>query len=223
MRTEEPQRFRVAALVLLLVLLLLGRADAGVSEGRYELIIANTNQGQNFSPPVIILHRPDFRLFELEAPASTELWLLAEDGLTAAFEALPATVPSVPKAVVAERVHRQESPVVTARFEAQSDLLVSVAAMLSLTNDGFVAARSIPLPQQVGASARVPLRAYDAGSEANTESCAHVPCKVHGRRMTNGAEGVVREHPGIRGDVDISLRRRWEGPEPGYVTITRLH
>jgi hypothetical protein len=223
MRTEEPQRFCVTALVLVLVLLLLGRADAGVSEGRYALTIVNTNHGQNFSPPVIILHRPDFRLFELEGPASTELWLLAEDGLTAAFEALPETAPSVREVVVAAPVHRRTSPVVAARFEAQSDLLLSVAAMLSLTNDGFVAARSIALPEQVGATATVPLRAYDAGSEANTESCAHVPCEVHGRRMTNGAEGVVREHPGIRGDVDISSRRRWEGPEPGHITITRLH
>ena len=64
---------------------------------------------------------------------------------------------------MAERVHRRKSPMVTARFEAQSDLLVPVASMLSLTSDGFVAARAIAPPEQVGATTTIPLRAYDAG------------------------------------------------------------
>lgn len=216
-------RASAAALAMLIALLPLGPAYAGgAPKGTYELTIANTNQGQNFSPPVIILHAPDFRLFELEKPASTELWLLAEDGLTTAFEALPEAAPSVREVIVAKRVHRRNSPVVTTRFEAEGELLISVASMLSLTNDGFVAAQSIALPDQVGAAIKVPLRAYDAGSEANTESCAHVPCILHGRRMVEGTEGVVREHPGIRGDADIPATRRWEGPEPGHITLTRF-
>jgi hypothetical protein len=94
--------------------------------------------------------------------------------------------------------------------------------MLSLTNDGFVAARSVALPEEVGASTTVPLLAYDAGSEANTESCAHVPCEVHDMRMTAGAEGVVQQHAGIRGDADIAPSRAWHGPELGTLIITRL-
>jgi hypothetical protein len=90
----------------------------------------------------------------------------------------------------------------------------SLAAMLSLTNDGFVAAQAVPLPA-VGETVRVDLRAYDAGSEANTESCEHVPCEVHGRRMTSGAEGIVREHRGSRGDRDIPLSRAWKSPDLG--------
>ncbi len=94
--------------------------------------------------------------------------------------------------------------------------------MLSLTNDGFVAARSVGLPEEVGARVIVELRAYDAGSEANTESCAHVPCEVHDVRMTVGAEGVVRQHAGIRGDADIAPSRGWHGADLGTLTITRL-
>jgi len=104
---------------------------------------------------------------------------------------------------------------------AQSSEL-SVAAMLSLTNDGFVAARSIALPDDVGASTTVALHAYDAGSEANTESCAHVPCEIHDQRRTEGAEGVVTDHAGIRGDADIAISRGWNGPDLGALTITRL-
>ena len=73
-----------------------------------------------------------------------------------------------------------------------------------------------------GEPATVPLPAYDAGSEANTESCDQVPCEIHGQPTTEGAEGAVREHPGIRGNVDIPERRGWQDPEPGRLTITRL-
>ena len=40
--------------------------------------------------------------------------------------------------------------------------------------------------------------------------------------MTEGAEGVVGEHPGIRGDADLPLSRGRTGPELGSPTITRL-
>ena len=72
--------------------------------------------------------------------------------------------------IIGKPVHRRSSPVFTTALEAPGVLLISVAAMLSLTNDGFVAARSVGLPDEVGASVIVELRAYDAGSEANTES-----------------------------------------------------
>jgi Spondin_N len=196
------------------------RSDA--PGARYELTLRNTNDGQNFSPPVIILHTGEYRLFEPGEPASAALWLLAEDGATAAFEDLAGGERGVRGVIVGAPLHRQRSPVFTTRFEAPGDSLVSVAAMLSLTNDGFVAARAVPLPGRGGASTTVALRAYDAGSEANIELCTHVPCETHGRRMTEGAEGSVAEHPGIRGDADIPIGRAWTGPELGTLTITRL-
>lgn len=195
-------------------------AQAGEPAADYELTIRNTNPGQNFSPPVIVLHTPKYRMFELGQPATGELWLLAEDGSTAEFQAL--ADPDVRAIIVGQRVHRQDSPVVTTALQTAPDLLISVAAMLSLTNDGFVAARSIALPAEVGASTTVALRAYDAGSEANTESCAHVPCEIHDQRMTDGAEGVVTEHAGIRGDANIAISRGWNRPDLGTLTITRL-
>ena len=194
--------------------------SGGMPPGRYQVIIANTNPGQNFSPPVLVLHRPAYRLFELGRPASEALWQLAEEGATAAFEALGD--PAVHAVVVAPAVHRRNSPVVTTELEAPEGLALSLAAMLSLTNDGFVAAQAVALPAAVGASISADLRAYDAGSEANTESCAHVPCEVHGRRMTAGAEGAVREHPGLRGDADIPSSRQWHEPVLGRLTIIRL-
>jgi hypothetical protein len=83
-----------------------------------------------------------------------------------------------------------------------------MAAMLSLTNDAFVAAQAVPLPGAVGETVRVDLREYDVRSEANTESCEHVPCEVHGRRMTSGAEGIAKA-PALRGDRDIPPSQAW--------------
>jgi hypothetical protein len=186
----------------------------------YELTIRNTNPGQNFSPPVIVLHTPEYRLFDPDQPATEALWRLAEDGSTAGFQTL--ADPAVHKTMVGRSVHRRDSPTFTTAIEAPSGLLISVAAMLSLTNDGFVAARSIALPAAVGRATTITLRAYDAGSEANTESCTHVPCEIHGQRMTDGAEGVVTDHAGIRGDADIAISRGWNGPDLGSLTITRL-
>ncbi|MEM7023848.1 MAG: spondin domain-containing protein [Pseudomonadota bacterium] len=187
---------------------------------RYELTITNTNTGQNFSPPVIVIHDPQWQMFELGEPASEPLWRLAEDGAAGGFRELAA--PGVDQVLVGQSVHRRNSPVYSTVIEALPDRLVSVAAMLTLTNDGFMAAQRLALPRAAGESATVPLLAYDAGSEANTESCDHVPCEVHGQRMTEGAEGTVREHPGIRGDVDIPERRGWQDPKLGQLTVTRL-
>ncbi len=59
-------------------------------------------------------------------------------------------------------------------------------------------------------------RVYDAGTEANTESCAHIPgppCGNAGVRVTDGAEGVVSHHEGILGigDLDQAIHG-WTDP-----------
>ena len=222
MATISPTspRGRAIGLIALIALAWCVPAQGSEPAAGYELTIRNTNTGQNFSPPVIVLHTPAYRLFELGQPATEELWRLAEDGSTAEFQAL--ADPAVRAVLVGRPVHRRDSPVFTTALETPPDLLISVAAMLSLTNDGFVAARSIALPAEVGASTTAALRAYDAGSEANTESCAHVPCEIHDQRMTDGAEGVVMDHAGIRGDADIAISRGWDGSDLGFLTITRL-
>jgi hypothetical protein len=218
--SPTAQRRRTFRLAALIALAWCAPAQASEPAAEYELTIRNTNPGQNFSPPVMILHTREYRLFGLGQPATVELWRLAEDGSTAEFQALADR--AVRAVIVGGPVHRRNSPVFTTTLKTPPDLLVSVAAMLSLTNDGFVAARSIALPADIGASTTVALRAYDAGSEANTESCAHVPCEIHDQRMAEGAEGLVTGHAGIRGDADLPLSRGWGGSDLGTLTITRL-
>lgn len=59
-------------------------------------------------------------------------------------------------------------------------------------------------------------RVYDAGSEANTESCAHVPgppCGGAGGRAPDGAEGHVALHGGILGVGDLDPAN-WDWTNP---------
>ncbi len=197
-------------------------AATGDGCGTFQVTIHNENPGQNFSPPAVVVHRPGFRLFELDRPASEPLWRLAEDGDTGGYEALAGGDPDVLAVVVAPRVHRKRSPTVSTSVTACAGQRLSVAAMLATTNDGFVAAQDIALPETPEDVVSAALAAYDAGSEANTESCDHVPCEVHGRRMPEGAEGAVRLHPGIRGDADIPPDRGWDGDVLGRVVVRRL-
>ena len=211
-----------AAILLLASLSLPAPAAEDVATGRYQLTIVNTNTGQNFSPPVIVLHSADYRMFEVGRPATEALWRLAEDGVTDSFMALRDQDPAIDQVLLGPSVHRRNSPIVTLEFEAPSEARLSLAAMLTLTNDGFVAVQQVKLPTIVGQEVRLDLLAYDAGSEANTESCAHVPCEVHGIRKTEGAEGLVRLHPGIRGDADIPPRRGWTKPPLGVLKLMRI-
>ena len=163
---------------------------------------------------------PEYGLAQAPGRARRAGCLRSRRWRTAGFLPLAATDPAVREVIVGKAGHCRNSPEVALGLEASGELLVSVAAMLSLTDDGIVASRSVPLPAELAATT-VGLHAFDAGSEANTELCAHVPCEIHDRRMTDGAAGVVREHPGIRGDADL-LSRGWTRPELGSLTITRL-
>jgi hypothetical protein len=77
MRGKHSRRQgHVVALVGAAILWLTGSGHAG-EPGLYALTVTNTNTGQNFSPPVIILHDAHYRLFELGEPATVALWRLA--------------------------------------------------------------------------------------------------------------------------------------------------
>jgi hypothetical protein len=57
--------------------------------------------------------------------------------------------------------------------------------------------------------------AYDAGSEANTELCEHIPGPPCGNqaRMLTGAEGFVHVHRGIHGVGDLNeAAMDWNNP-----------
>jgi hypothetical protein len=105
--------------------------------------------------------------------------------------------------------------------------LLSLAGMLVSTNDAFVGLDGYALSSSFGSAfgtRTVDAPAYDAGSEANTESCEHIPgppCGSHEVRVTDGAEGFVHVHRGIYGygNLDATMKG-WLNPV-ARITIQR--
>ena len=190
---------------------------------RYAITVTNLTRGQILTPPVVISHNQDFSLFTPGAPASSELATLAEDGMTGPLVGLLGTLPAVYDSSVSPGPvlpgHSVTVEITTSgRFNA-----ISAAGMLATTNDGFFAVQGIMAPRRDGVTAEA--EAYDAGSEANTESCAFIPgppCGHPGVRDTAGAEGYVHIHAGIHGIGDLTpAMHDWRNPV-AHVTIRRI-
>lgn len=92
--------------------------------------------------------------------------------------------------------------------------------MILPTNDGFVGLDSLAIPQTPGTYVYY-LNAYDAGTEANSESTATVPGPASGGEGFNALRddmNFVRIHPGVisaqdgLAGSDLSGDHRWDNP-----------
>jgi hypothetical protein len=197
-------------------------SDSSRGRGRdsgYTVTITNLTYDQIISPPVVVVHNGQFDLFQPGLPASSELTALAEDGMTGPLEGLLAISPGVSDyAVAAGGIPPGGSITVSVRVQG-SARMISLAGMLVSSNDAFVGLDGHALPFGLFNSSRATVinaPAYDAGSEANTESCAHIPgppCGNPGERVTDGAEGFVHVHRGIQGTGELDAAAKdWRNP-----------
>jgi len=221
------------AVVLSLSALLFGgaaaeAADFGTLRGAsYTVTITNLTYDQTISPPVVVTHDERFSLFEPGRPAGDELAALAEDGMTGPLVGLLMVSTGVSDfTVAAGGIPPQGSISVRVGVGGRARLL-SLAGMLISTNDAFAGidghAIALGLLNSAG-SMIIDVPAWDAGSEANTESCDHIPgppCGSPGVRVTEGAEGFVHVHRGIRGTGDLDASAKdWRNPV-ARISITR--
>jgi hypothetical protein len=196
-------------------------ADGYHGGPRYEVIITNLSQGQILSPPLVATHPRDIAIFEAGEAATPELARLAQDGdagpLAGALEAEHGV-----------RVVVADGPVlpgasVTLEIRARSRRhAVSAATMLVSTNDAFTAVNGAPLPRR---SATHYTPAWDAGTEANSESCDHIPgppCGVHDAAPADDPEGMVLIHNGIHGGGGLDPAvHDWRNPVARVVVRRR--
>ena len=175
-----------------------------VAQGRsnFEVAITNITIGQTFTPQLVMTHSNDYRMFELGSPASAALEMMAEGGDTGPLTDEVANFATAVR-TVAGLLGPGETATTVVRGNPGQDML-SVAAMLIPTNDAFLALNGIPLPRFQSAEYLVP--AYDAGSEANDQSCQHMPGPVCGGEgfVEGGGEGFVHVSNGFHdlGDQD---------------------
>lgn len=232
------QRNRRAALVLTLALaasmaVAVGPAAATGNDANdytYRVTVENLTTNQTLTPVVAATHKSSFRLFKTGHEASNGIQQLAENGgvpvladelesnrkveSVAVIGATPlAPGDSATSVVSTDRHHRR----------------LSLAAMLICTNDGFAGRSSVRLPGAVGHERTFYARAYDAGSEINTEAYADLvpPCDNVGQaEMSNpdlAENGVVRRHAGIVGGVgDLTVADHgWDDPVM-KITVERV-
>lgn len=179
-----------------------------------EVSITNLTRGQTMTPVFVARHDGNAApLYTLGQAASDGLADMAEDGsATALLETWdPDENSSIGEARVAGGFIRPGQTVTIEFNVSDGKQLFSLASMLVSTNDGFIGANSLDL----SSSKVVYLNVYDAGSEANTESCDHVPgppCSAHGIG-TDTSEGFVHVHAGIHGGAGLDpAQHDWRNP-----------
>jgi len=204
-------------------------APAGQAQltGKYRVTITNLTRGQILAPAVVATHKTSAEpLFVPGMPASAELAQLAEDAVN---QPLVDKLTADPDVMDVETILGAGGPIMPGE-SASVDInflfgynFVSVASMLVTTNDGFVAIRGVRGPN-LGTAAHRAL-VYDAGSEANTESCMHIPgppCGNAEMRVVDGAEGYVHVHAGVHGIADlVPANHDWRNPG-AMIEITRI-
>jgi hypothetical protein len=202
--------------VLALSLAALGLALAqGMSPADTVRVTVTNTSMQTISPPLLVSHDGSFAPFYVGEAASSELALLAEDGSAAELADLARAAAGVYGVAVADGGLAPGASV-TLEIEAGEDAVLTLVGMLVTTNDAIVVwsdyahdgmmSMGDSMMGMQGAAIDGIVRVYDAGSEANTELCAHIPgppCGNKGERVLDGAEGIVALHGGILGVGDL--------------------
>jgi len=205
----------------------------------YEVAVRNITSGQPFTPPLTVTHNAYADLYSVGSAASFGIKEIAENGNLDPLVNALSNNPNIGDLVVA--VAGTPPPVVpgqTVKFTITAPAgneYLSFASMLICTNDGFTGLDSVKLPKYVGEEAGYGLRAYDAGTEINTEDFADIvpPCQGlvgissddAGTGMSNPAlaeNGVITLHPNVQGGDDlVQSVHGWNDPV-GKVRIRRV-
>lgn len=181
-----------------------------------DVTVTNLTNGIYFTPLLIAVHDDATHLYQEGMAASSELQAMAEGGDISGLSTL---MMSASANVVENPAAGMLAPGVSTTVNIMSDNnndYLSIVGMLLPTNDGFVGADSVMIPQKKG-SYTYYLNGYDAGTEANDEiingggmpGVAGVP-KDPGGFGGGGATGVamadsnmtVHIHRGNIGDMD---------------------
>lgn len=156
---------------------------ANVSAQELSISITNLTQGFYFTPLIVASHDENASIFTVTNTASSELQALAEGGDIAGVSGILTTASADISENPAAGLLAPATNVELNLSTTDGNNLLSLAAMMLPTNDGFVGLDSWPIPSTAGTYV-VWLNAYDAGTEANDEQI------VGGAGGTPGAPGI---------------------------------
>lgn len=209
---RSPIYLTTAAALLCLMALPVWAQDDNRAQQAYDVTITNLTGGQILSPPIVYSHRGQYRLFTPGEAAIPELASVAEDAASDDLLALLGTESMVADVSIGDNVVMPGESMTVRVSVPWGFRKVSTVGMLVTSNDAFYATTTwVPFPGSDDYAL-----AWDAGSEANTQDCEHIPgppCGNGGVRVEDGAEGFIYVHTGIqaRGDLDPSVHD-WRSP-----------
>ena len=165
------------------------------------------------TPPIIAVTENGMKPFHALGESSSEaLEQLAEGGDTTPlkeyYEAMGARVVQL-----TDPIPPGES--VTVKVPGFRRSGVTVGSMLLPTNDAFIGANLFVKKNKRSREASVFARAYDAGTEDNTENFSDIPGPFGGEGFNSDRDDVdfVHPHPGIQGVGDASAKEYdWADP-----------
>jgi hypothetical protein len=209
----------VLALAMAFCLTMLNAPARAADHGpMYKVTITNLTNAEVFTPIMVATHKSGVQLYTLGSPASVDVEKVAEAGDLSALEATLRANPGV-LSVIDSGAPLPPGQSVTVMVETQGAFdHLSVIAMLIPTNDGFFALNDV-----MGARTKAELvyysPAYDAGTEADDELCAHIPgppnvCTGEGFNPSRDGDGnYVHVHSGIHGIGDLPAATfDWRNP-----------
>lgn len=228
-------RMNLLSTVCIIVSLALASGATGLAQDTFQVTVHNLTGSQLITPPLVVVHDSSTSLFTVGQPASAELATLAEEGnplplmeaamgMEGVFETGVAFGPGDPPVIPPGQ---SASVMVEATPKYK---WLSVVGMLATTNDSFFAVSRVQLPVRLAfytlgpRSLTVSAPAYDAGSEANSESCDFIPGPPCGNHVHDPAEaeGFIHISNGVHGIGDVNAADAdWRNPV-ARVTITRV-
>jgi len=215
---------KLAGMVVLLAMGTMGSCSVMASDwNNYRVTITNATSHHVITPPLIVIHNRHFNLFEVATVASDGLATQAETGNNSVLYNEVDGARGVYNVISGSGVIVYGNKA-SFDFRAPKNAKISMAGMLATSNDAFAAILGKNLPKK---SVTYMASTYDAGSEVNNESCAYIPgppCAENSGnlRATDGAEGFITIHGGIKGGSDLNpAHLDWRGAT-AIVTIDRI-
>lgn len=201
-----------------------GGGDSAADRQRsYTIQLTNLTANQTFGPAGLVFHQSSRSLWEPGDSADAELEELAEGGNPQPFLDAAATDAMVVDTFAGSgAIPPGGSETFSVVIRGDEDLSLTLATMLVNTNDAFAGTSGAAVPTlAVGEVRTWYLPAYDAGTEANTETAATIPGPAAGGEGFNAARDDgdrIAIHPGIISSQDglalsaLDGSHRWDNP-----------
>ncbi len=189
----------------------------------YNVSVQNLTDGQYFTPLNFAAHGRTVDVWSLGQAPSAGVAAVAELGQVGVLAAeLQAAIDAQGLGVsgVGDAEAGPIGPGESRNFDfATTERRLSIVSMVICTNDGFAGLDSKTLPRWEGDSRTYYLRAYDAGTELNTENRADIVpapfCNGPGGNDADQPEidgfGIINRHPTLQGVGDLPDSFDWRG------------